>query len=793
VYLVRAVGIPSMTRYASTTTTQLIYHGHLQLLVTVRRLHGARWVKRGNITTGANQTLFSANNSSDYGAYGVYLWFTTTDTLAIAMNSGTYYVQTSAVFRDVGGWYHVVVNIDTTQATSSNRVKIYINGEQQTSFATATYPTQNLDLSVNLNQQHTIGARRYTSIDNYFDGYMAEINFIDGQALTADDFGEINEDTGEWSPKRYAGTYGTNGFYLPFDGNANDSSGNGNNWTENNLASTDYMIDTPTNSFAVLNPLVPSHTGSNVFSQGNLRTSSSSNSGYPESTIYINNGKWYVEMCYESGLGTSSNDALGFTDTGAGANSFLSGIIYRASGQIYINGSLSTTVASFTVGNIVAMSIDADSGEVKFYKNNTLVYTGSSLTYTRYIPYLYNREAGALVANFGADSSFAGNKTRQGNTDVNGKGDFYYAPPAGGYLALCTDNLPAPAIEQPETHFNVVTYAGNGATQSITGLGFQPDFTWLKVRSTANDHTLQNVISGNDKFLKSNTTDAEGTNSEMVSSFDSDGFTLGPNALANQSGQTYVAWCWKAGGTAVSNTDGTITSQVSANTTAGFSIISYTGVGYPNATTAEVGHGLDLEPELVIIKKRGGSGFGGGGNWTVGLGILPSNNWAGSLYLNDTGAYFTGVNYFWNGSPTSSVIKLKNDWFVNGANNQYIAYAFHSVEGFSKIGTYVGNGSTNGPFVYTGTGFKPAFVMIKRTDSTQNWPIVDTSRDTYNIANKRLFANLSNAEDTGITNYLDLLSNGFKCRDGNVSYNALGGTYIYMAFAEHPFKYATGR
>jgi hypothetical protein len=189
--------------------------------------------------------------------------------------------------------------------------------------------------------------------------------------------------------------------------------------------------------------------------------------------------------------GVTSGDALGFTDTGGGANSFLSGIVYRTGGQIYINGSLSTTVASYTVGDIVAMSIDADSGEVKFYKNNTLVYTGSSLTYTRYIPYLYNREVGALVANFGADSSFAGNKTRQGNTDANGKGDFYYAPPAGGYLALCTDNLPEPAIEQPETQFNVVTYTGDGTSQDITGVGFQPDFVWIKARSgAAREHVL---------------------------------------------------------------------------------------------------------------------------------------------------------------------------------------------------------------------------------------------------------------------------------------------------------------
>jgi hypothetical protein len=360
---------------------------------------------------------------------------------------------------------------------------------------------------------------------------------------------------------------------------------------------------------------------------------------------------------------------------------------------------------------------------------------------------------------------------------------------------------------QPETQFNVVTYTGDGtSSRSITGVGFQPDLVWTKARSVAYDALITDAVRGSGRSLTPSSAAAEILNNGngYVGAFDSDGFTLTQGTFSivsvNESGQTYVAWCWKAGGTAVSNTDGTITSQVSANTTAGFSIISYTGVGYPNATTAEVGHGLDLEPELVIIKKRGGSGFGGGGNWTVGLGILPSNNWAGSLYLNDTGAYFTGVNYFWNGSPTSSVIKLKNDWLVNGANNQYIAYAFHSVEGFSKIGTYVGNGSTNGPFVYT--GFKPAFVMIKCTSASGtgfDWIMHDTKRSVYNLSATQLIANSSVEEnkDSGGSSTVgagwDILSNGFKLRTSSGGRNASGGTYIYMAFAEHPFNYATGR
>jgi hypothetical protein len=773
------------------------------------------WVKRGNITTGANQTLFSANNSSDYGLYGVYLWFTTTDTLGIAMNSGTYYVQTSAVFRDVGGWYHVVVNIDTTQATSSNRVKIYINGEQQTSFATATYPTQNLDLSVNLNQQHTIGARRYTSIDNYFDGYMAEINFIDGQALAPDDFGEINEDTGEWSPKRYAGTYGTNGFYLPFDSNANDDSGNGNNWTENNLASTDYMIDTPTNNFSVLNPLKRNVL---TFSEGNLKASGPATytkSATCSMTMPVNSGKYYWEQVFTRTSSTDGGVFVGIASTefnpgeATGSPSVYPGQTSDSWGVNGNDGSKNNNAtsvsygSSFASGDIIMVAYDSDNGSFFVGKNGTwfnsgdpsantnYAYTGISIEVLPVIALAYDSGSSIGNINFGADSSFAGLKTRQGNTDANGIGDFYYAPPAGGYLALCTDNLPEPAIVQPETQFNVVLYTGDGTDdKAITGVGFQPDMVWIKSRSNAFSHNIYDSVRGVSKRIQPNLTNAESSPISGVKSFDADGFTLGNDTDDTNftSGVTYVAWCWKAGGTAVSNTDGSITSQVSANVDAGFSIATFTAPA-TSSTAFTIGHGLADAPEMIITKERDGTL-----SWLVYHDKLPTpkDNY---LLLNTTDENSGTVADCWGTSaPTASVFGMKTTVSVN-TSKSVVAYCFHSVEGFSKFGSYVGNGSTNGPFVYTGTGFKPAFVMIKVVDvAGGHWVIHDSARDEYNESQKWLFPSSSSAEQTATYSKLDFLSNGFKIRSAppdNVNY--LGGTFIYMAFAEHPFKYATGR
>jgi hypothetical protein len=761
------------------------------------------WVKRGNI--GTNQTLFVSNNagSQQYTAINfnssdqIYLLTGTT------IPSNPHLATSSAVFRDTSGWYHIVSTLDTTQADANLRWRVWVNGSEIVMNRTAT-ATQNLDLNINRTQAHYIG--QFGNSATYFDGYMAEINFVDGQALTADDFGEINEDTGEWSPIEYEGTYGTNGFYLPFDGNANDSSGNGNNWTENNLASTDYMISTPTNNFNVFNVIAAAPSSADTYEEGNLEaTNSTVDPRTSITTIPVSSGKWYAEFYYQA----QTSNAIVFgvvTDSYSPSSSTLMAYLVSSGGGVvgyfgfngnkYIDGVSTGYGSSFTVGDIIGVALNLDDNEITFYKNNVSQGVITSKTFSGAYNFFTASGTGGggqrSLLNAGQDSSFAGLKTRQGNTDANGNGDFYYAPPAGGYLALCTDNLPEPTIEQPETQFNVVTYTGDGtSSKSITGVGFQPDLVWIKQRDIAQSHTLTDSVRGAGNILSSNSTAADYTLTTygQITSFDSDGFTATKGSdptfsYFNKSGGTYVAWCWKAGGTAVSNTDGSITSQVSANVDAGFSIVSYTGNGTNPST---IGHGLGVVPAMIITKVRSTTG-----EWPVYHQSLTPDY---TLYLNATYAASTYQNRYDYSAFTSSVYSshATSGGEINTSGQTYIAYCFAEIEGFSKFGSYVGNGSANGTFVYTGTGFKPAFVMIKRTDSTQNWPIVDTSRDTYNIANKRLFANLSNAEDTGIPNYLDLLSNGFKCRDGNVSYNASGGTYIYMAFAEHPFKYATGR
>jgi hypothetical protein len=335
-----------------------------------------------------------------------------------------------------------------------------------------------------------------------------------------------------------------------------------------------------------------------------------------------------------------------------------------------------------------------------------------------------------------------------------------------------------PTINRGDDYFQAITYTGNGSTQTISGLRFQPDFVWIKGRSGATDHALYDAQRGVQKRLESNTTDAEATSDNGVTAFTSDGFTLGSLAQVNTNGATYVAWAWNAGGSTVTNTSGTISAQVRANPTAGFSVVTWTSTG-ANAT---VGHGLGVAPKMVIVKGRSAVS-----QWFTWHTSLTSGAYALILNLTDAQASYPTV--FNSTTPTSNVFSVGTS-LTNGTTA--VAYCWAEVAGYSAFGKYTGNGSADGPFVYT--GFRPRFLMVKNSSAVGNWLMFDSSRDTYNQEVLFFFANTSDAEQNSSgTVSFDFLSNGFKVRNTSGNINGSGNTLIYMAFAENPFKNSLAR
>ena len=335
-------------------------------------------------------------------------------------------------------------------------------------------------------------------------------------------------------------------------------------------------------------------------------------------------------------------------------------------------------------------------------------------------------------------------------------------------------------INKSSSYFNTKLYTGTGASLANTGVGFQPDWVWIKGRSGATDHGLYDAVRGVQKQLESNTTTAETTETTGLTAFGSDGFTVGALAQLNTSAATYVAWNWLGANTTVSNTSGTITSTVSANTTSGFSIVSYTATG-ANAT---VGHGLGVAPKMIIVRSRTSVR-----NWPTYHSGLGSNT--NFLYLNATDASASLANMWNSTTPTSTLFGIGTNVATNANTENYIAYCFAEIKGFSKISSYTGNNINDGPFVYT--GFKPAFILIKPSDGAYNWTIIDNKRNTYNLTTLGLIPNTNSADTTGggSTYNMDILSNGFKPRYSSVELNG-SLTYIYMAFAENPFVTSGG-
>ena len=688
----------------------------------------------------------------------------------------------AAQLRDFSAWYHFVIAFDTTQPNFTDAVKFYINGVQQsTSLLNGAY-TQNSDHYINRTIVHSWG--KYNN-GTWLAAYLADAHFIDGQALDPTDFGEFDAN-GVWQPIEYAGTYGTNGFHLPFSDNSTaaalgtDASGAGNNWTVNNISvaagsGNDSLVDTPTSygtdtgaggevrgNYCTLNPL---WNNGHILSNGNLDYAPPSPEAWTSvlSTFGMPSGKWYWEQTYISGsancmagFGNASSTLISYpTSPNSTGYDFVDGNIYGAGAGVSAGATLSA-------GDIMGISVDVDAGEAKFYKNGVLQTTLSHGITGTLFP-LVSSYDGVGCVNFG-------------------QRPFAYAAPSG-FKSLCTTNLDAPLVAKPNEVMDVKLYTGNGSTQTISGLGFSPDLVWIKGRSLAYHHRLVDSVRGAQKLLFSSLTDAEttSTTNDRFTSFDSSGFTLGSadDTLQdgiNQNLGTYVAWAWDAGSSTVTNTQGSITSQVRANASAGFSIVTWTA----NTTTATVGHGLNVAPSLVIMKDRDSAI-----EWMVYNEVIGQGKY---LALNSTSSVTTASTLF-NPAPTSAVFSPGSAIKSSNGYGKLVAYCFAPVAGYSSMGSYVGNGSADGPFVYT--GFRPRFILIKRSDGSGNWIMVDSIRLGYNASNNVLQANLANAE--GTYNYCNILSNGFKIQGTDASGNASGSTYVYYAVAENPFQYARAR
>ena len=563
-----------------------------------------------------------------------------------------------------------------------------------------------------------------------------------------------------------------------------DNSTLGNNFFSSGLATADQVTDTPTNNFCVLSPIDSFGSGLTL-SDGNLRAVPAASAyGNNHGTFYINSGKWVFECKHTTVFG----EACGWSPSGERlSGSSDRGYFMFVDGRAYDNTTnTGTKGVSLASGDFRYVFYDADAqamwfAHVDVSSSNALVYdnsatkaeieagTTTNAVFTNipaglWAPGLWMDTSGVIEVNFG-QSSFAT------SSDL-----------PSGFNTLSAANLSDPTIADPSAYFQTTLYSGNSSTQEINQSGnstFTPGWVWIKPRNGVGySHQLFDQVRGATKRINSDSTSTETTTSNTLTSFDSDGFSLGSHASVNETGKNMVAWQWKANGSGSSNTDGSVTSTVSAETTAGFSICKFNPGGNVNMT---FGHGLGVAPRLVIVKNLEDAT-----NWQV---LHLDQGVGNKIFLNATNAAASDANMWQNTAPTSTVVSMGT---AQTTNEDVIAYCFAEIPSYSKISSYVGNGLTDGPFV--ATNFKPAWLLIKRaTSGTGNWDIFDNQRDPINPADAVLDADANSAEATFSTIKIDLLSNGFKIRGTQSNINASGSTYIYMAFAETPFKTATAR
>ena len=737
------------------------------------------WVKRSAM--GSYYALLGCEGVTGSDYMGIR--FTNTDNLQWFESGGqTGIVSTVETYRDTSNWMHVLCIFDSANATQADRQQIWVNGVRTT--LSGSNVAQNFVSVFNVaGYGHVIGAQMSgpsgAGIGAYHDGYMADVHLIDGQVVLPTNFGQFDAN-GYWVPKTYTGTYGTNGFRLTFSDNngttattlGKDSSGNSNNWTPNNFSlvaggNYDWMIDTPTNKYATLDPLM--NAGSSVapyMFSGNLAVTDNSASAawkmagvnIPPSAV----GKVFFEFkVYQSianSFGTYLNllnvlpNLTSLTDAQIAANGTPS--LYWNTSANLIAGPGAVTVGTVAGGDYLQFAIDYDNGYMWVGRNGVWLTgnpaTGVSPTST-FTPRGRTSTAPITLHTYSNSTS-----TGVAGGSINfGQQAFAYSVPAG-FLTLCENNV-------AEYGYDVET----------------PDLVIIKSRGTANyGWTWVDRVRGANTYLDSASTGAQVTDVETVKSFNKNGFYLGKAPRVNTVNENYVAYTMKMGGAPVANAAGSIASQVSVNAVTGMSVVTYIG----NGVNSTVGHGLGVAPKMVIIKNLGSIGSA---EWLVGHSAIGFGNF---LLLSSTQAQVTANNRFNNTAPTSSVFSIGT---IPASNTEtYVAYCFAEVPGFSKFGSYTGNGSADGPFI--NCGFKPALVMVKRTDAAGNWCVNDSVRSQVNPVNEQSQINLANAE-SGTGGLYDFDSNGFKVRSTATDLNASGGTYIYWAMGSVPQQFANAR
>mgnify|MGYP003630502924 CR=1 FL=1 len=796
------------------------------------------WFKPTNPTV--RQFIFGryvdGNNVSaleyDGGSNGQLSWYD--------YQSGAYTFQqrTTALFRDVSAWYHVVLRVDTTDGTAGSRARMYVNGTQQTDFTASTTVSQNVSFLLGDGGNSFRWGTEGSNNRLWYGGYLADIIVIDGSSLPPTSFAETKNDI--WIPKSDipgSDSYGARGYRLEFKNNVFDNGGSsigvntGSNstdlgspaFTASGLAAGDSVPDSPTNNWCVMNALdARASYGMPTLSEGNLKYSNagiSTSWGFRATSFELTSGKWWGE-CRVSG---NTSAMVGIFNTGGTSGLSLFGtqnpMNNTGSFQMFMDGAtttkfrtgstdVATTFEDFNDGDVVGLALDVDNETCKWYVNGSFQSNigtkdvSVSGTAKRYVMTALTSDstASTFVWNFGQDSTFAGAETAAANQDENGLGNFHHAVPSG-YLSICSANLPdLHAAVDPnkgasvQDYFQTKLYTGNGESSLDIDLDFDPEVVWIKNRSSTYSHVLANKLSGDDKFIATNGTGAEETDNTKFRNFSPNGndFRVGSHAGVNANGSKYVSWNWRAGASTSANTDGTInTSATSATPMGSYSIGLYTGNATDNQT---IGHGLGGTPDVVIIRPRDHAD-----NWVMSWGsdnVITGYN-AAYVYLNTDGAAGGSSNgrFLTNDADT---VNLGTSWGnINTSGKLYFMQCYRSVDGVSKCGVYSGNSNADGTFVHT--GFRPAWLLFKKLNSSDDWAIHDNMRADTDVATgnsnaieKYLKPNESNAEqDDGDS--VDFVSNGFKWRINSGMRNNSGDKYIYIAFAHQPFKYANAR